>query len=245
MRDHDAHSAGDRMHRERGARRSPTGLLALQSLAGNAAVTAALQRCGPVRCDCNKDEKDAAVVQRDTKAKPRKVAGQDAPPLAQRGPMVTRIEVHLGTQQLVAHLNDGKSRSRQVSTGKGVCGTKANPCAEPELDSHDQCTPPGDFHVQSRRGGNWHGSDGRLTPDHAMGYYLGFHDQRGIGIHNTQTADGTPRSHGCVRLGHDNSPTGFAAWLNTHTPVGTPVVVDGVAAAAPYSCPAAKRPKKG
>src|SRR5262249_23306582 len=154
-------------------------------------------------------------------------------------PHVVRIAIDLTGQHLVAYLSNGRQRDITVSTGKGVCGTRGNPCAHPVRHSSDNCTPTGDFTVQSRRGQAWHGSDGLMTPDHAMAYYVGFADDRGIGIHNSQTANGTPLSHGCVRVGRDASPTGFAAWLNARVRVGeTTVVVDGVAQARPHPCPA-------
>ena len=190
-------------------------LLDLQRMAGNAAV--------------------ARLVQRQRGRGRRRRAELDPPPLA-RGPWITEIEVNLsGTQRLTATLSDGSQRSRVVSSGKGRCGTAGPPCADaaPDHDG-DQCTPPGSFRVQSRRGRDFANREGD-----AMAYYVGFLDNRGIGIHNSQPANGRPRSHGCVRVGTDgDGGMAFARWLNERVRIGrTSVTVTGVAAARRYRCP--------
>jgi hypothetical protein len=76
-----------------------------------------------------------------------------------------------------------------------------------------------------------------------MAYYVGFLDNRGIGIHNSQPANGRPRSHGCVRVGTEgDGGMAFARWLNKRVRIRrTSVTVTGVAAARRYRCPRGPR----
>lgn len=173
--------------------------------------------------------------------------GLEPPPLA-TGPMITLITIDLAKQRLTATLSNGTEKHHVVSTGRGLCGRHGgNPCRHPVRASNDHCTPPGnDYEVQSRHGKDWHGWDGNNEPQHHMAYYVGFLDGRGIGIHNSQHADGTPRSLGCVRLGMDFSEGSFAFWLNTHVQVNkTKIhVTDTVAPATEHECPSPKPKRK-
>jgi len=129
----------------------------------------------------------------------------------------------------------------RCSTGKGYgdpddppgicnrpcCNPGANPCESP----YDQkkargscCTPIGDFAIQSKE--KEHAVEGGTIP-----FWMYFYSTRGIALHEYRPVDGTPLSHGCVRLDSAN-----AEMLFKHSRVGdTKVKVSGNATPA---CPA-------
>jgi hypothetical protein len=62
-----------------------------------------------------------------------------------------------------------------------------------------------------------------------MAWYVGVDDTRGIGIHNSQTANGTPLSHGCVRVGDGEPGKAIAKKINTHVNKDTKITITGKA----------------
>ena len=141
--------------------------------------------------------------------------------------------------------SSGSPTTHTVSTGKGKCGTKGNPCP---TGNERNCTPPGTFTTNSR--GNAKTKNSHGDP---MAWFVGLNvpGRSGVGIHNSQIADGTPRSHGCVRTGDSTSSgPGAPGWelakkINKMVRIGTTdVTISGKAATAPYPCPAKKTASK-
>jgi lipoprotein-anchoring transpeptidase ErfK/SrfK len=78
-----------------------------------------------------------------------------------------------------------------------------------------------------------------------MSWYVGFVDNRGIGIHNSQPVPGTPASHGCVRVGNTPADDAFAKKVNKNVVPGTTVVsVSGKAATTPWKKATPKKSTK-
>jgi L,D-transpeptidase catalytic domain len=161
-------------------------------------------------------------------------------------PYVRQVHVDLNRPQRVSldwqgtPPTDARSNFR-CSTGKGYgdpddpvgictracCTPGVNPCESPydqKRSTGSCCTPIGDFVIQSKE------------RDHAVeggtiSFWMYFYRNRGIALHEYSPVDGTPLSHGCVRLDSVN-----AEMLFNHSYVGaTQVTVAGTATPA---CPA-------
>jgi hypothetical protein len=166
---------------------------------------------------------------------------------APREPYVKKINVDLNSPQNVTVEWQGTAPADvysnfRCSTGKGYgdpgdpagicrrdcCNTGgANPCAAPNDEPGARgscCTPVGDFKIRSRE--REHAVTGGTIP-----YWMYFLPRRGIALHEYSPVDGTPISHGCVRLDAVN-----AQMLYTYAVVGvTDVHVSGTATP---TCPA-------
>lgn len=135
-------------------------------------------------------------------------------------PYVAQINVDLNTPQNVrldwqgTPPSDVRSAFR-CSTGKGYgdpddppgicnracCTSGANPCAAPNDQRRSRgscCTPTGNFVVQSKD--RDHAVEGGTIP-----FWMYFYRTRGIAIHEYSPVNGTPLSHGCVRLDSVNA----------------------------------------
>jgi hypothetical protein len=141
---------------------------------------------------------------------------------------IKQIDIDLSSQTLVLNWSDGsKSGAHTISSGKGRPGTKEDPCKD---QTEENCTPTGSFTVTSRGDANTKNSKGD-----AMGWYVGFVEARGIGIHNSQPADGSPRAHGCVRVGRGSAAMEFARLINNNVKVGSTIVnISGKASTKPW-----------
>ncbi len=161
-------------------------------------------------------------------------------------PYVRQIHVDLNRPQRVSldwqgtPPPDARSNFR-CSTGKGYgdpgdpagictracCTPGVNPCESPydqRRSTGSCCTPIGDFVIQSKE--RDHAVEGGTIP-----FWMYFYRSRGIALHEYSPVDGTPLSHGCVRLDSVN-----AEMLFNHSYVGvTRVTVAGTATPA---CPA-------
>jgi hypothetical protein len=114
-----------------------------------------------------------------------------------RPPTITTVDVDQSTPQRVSITwSDGRTESDTCSTGKGHCcldESAAEGAACSEAGSRaggSNCTPVGSFVVTTK------------IPVTAGGVRLWtqFHDSRSIALHEYRPVDGTPLSHGCVRL---------------------------------------------
>jgi lipoprotein-anchoring transpeptidase ErfK/SrfK len=151
---------------------------------------------------------------------------------------IKHIDVDQASQRMVMTFIDGQSSSRVVSTGRGECGTAGDPC---KTQKEHHCTPNGTFTIVSRGNANTKNSKGD-----AMAWFVGMNvpGRQGIGIHNSQIADGSPRSHGCVRVGKGTEAEKFAKMVNEHVIVGkTDVTISGKAKTKAYPCPKKKTKK--
>ena len=120
-------------------------------------------------------------------------------PTSPRPPHITQVVVNQTTpQQVTATFSDGRSESGEISTGKGHCcfddsaGTaEGGACsAARSRQVGNNCTPVGDFTVTAR------------VPVTGGGVRLWtqFHDAKQVALHEYSPVDGTPLSHGCVRM---------------------------------------------
>jgi hypothetical protein len=143
---------------------------------------------------------------------------------------ITIIDVDLSAQELTVTWSDGATEGpHPISSGRGLPNTKEDPC---KTQAEKNCTPVGSFKA-GRKG------DAKTTNSHgdAMAWYLGFVDDRGIGIHDSQPVPkGTPRSHGCVRVGDSEADMAFAERLNRNSRTGDTVInVHGKAPTKPWT----------
>ena len=139
-------------------------------------------------------------------------------------PHITQVRVDQNTpQRVTATFSDGHSESGACSTGKGHCcfddtaGTaEGGACsAARSVQVGNNCTPVGTFTVT------------RKIPVTGGGVRLWtqFHDAKSVALHEYSPVDGTPLSHGCVRM-----HTQMAQTIFDHARVGvTRVTVDGLA----------------
>jgi len=182
---------------------------------------------------------------------PRVTVSQSAPDdrimRAPAEPYVRQINVDLNSPQNVTldwqGIPPDEARSKfRCSTGKGYgdpddppgicnrgcCTTGTNPCASPfdqPKSSGSCCTPVGHFFIQSKE--REHPVEGGTIP-----FWMYFYSTRGIAVHEYSPVDGTPLSHGCVRLDSVNAEMLFNhSYVNT-----TRVSVSGTATPA---CPTA------
>jgi hypothetical protein len=154
------------------------------------------------------------------------VTGFTPPP----GATIDTIAIDLAAQQLTPTWSDGSTGpARTVSSGRGRPNTSGDPCA---TQHEENCTPIGTFTVGLPGDANVHNTHGD-----PMAWYVPFCAGRGIGIHNSQRADGRPRSHGCVRVGQEgDGGWSYACMLNHHVvPQHTQVVVSGKAPTRPWT----------
>jgi pyrrolidone-carboxylate peptidase len=114
-------------------------------------------------------------------------------------PHITNILVSQNTtQRVTATFSDGSTQSDECSTGKGHCcfddtagAAEGGACSAPRSNQTDNnCTPVGDFTVTTK------------VPKTAGGikFWTQFHDAKQVALHKYWPVDGTPLSHGCVRL---------------------------------------------
>ena len=136
-------------------------------------------------------------------------------------PFITHIEVDLAKQSMTTTWSDGRQASMPVSTGTGCPNTPDDPC---KTGNERFCTPevtdanPGTIGDAKTDGGQ-------------MAWYVGVVDSRSIGIHNSQVADGSPKSHGCVRTGTDPDP---AKEINRNVRSSTTITFTGKAPTKPF-----------
>lgn len=91
---------------------------------------------------------------------------------------------------------DGKANESKCSTGKGHCcfdatsgASAGGACSAPRSNQvGNNCTPVGDFTVTLKR------EKGDIP------FWTQFHDAKAVALHEYWPVDGTPLSHGCVRL---------------------------------------------
>jgi hypothetical protein len=138
--------------------------------------------------------------------------------------LITEIDVDLGAQELTLTWSDGASENHVVSTGKGCPNTTGNPCP---TGKEAYCTPTGDFTA------GWKG-DERTKNSHGDKLAWFVRVVGGIGIHDSWLADGTPQSHGCIRVGKKAADEAFAKRINEHVTRQTKVHISGTAPATPW-----------
>src|SRR5439155_10207077 len=101
-------------------------------------------------------------------------------------------------QNVTATFSDGSVKSDECSTAKGHCcfdataGTAAGgACSEARsVQKDNNCTPVGDFIVTTKIPKTGGGIE----------FWTQFHDLKQVALHKYSPVDGTPLSHGCVRL---------------------------------------------
>jgi hypothetical protein len=106
---------------------------------------------------------------------------------------VTEVEVNQATPQtVVAKYSDGHSEGDICSTGKGTCcvepGSDTGPTIGQTQQNDSNWTPVGPHTVYKKQ--ETHG---------AIKWWMEF-NTRAIALHQYSPVDGTPLSHGCVRL---------------------------------------------
>jgi hypothetical protein len=139
-------------------------------------------------------------------------------------PFITDVLVDQNSKQRVtANFSDGTSASDECSTGKGHCcfdktsGTaEGGACsAARSTQINNNCTPIGTFTVTGQL---------PVTPG-GVELWTQFHDAKQVALHKYSPVDGTPLSHGCVRMHEPMARTIF-----DHARVGvTKVKVQGLA----------------
>lgn len=154
---------------------------------------------------------------------------------------IKSILVDQPTQKMTITFNDGTTKKHNVSTGRGDCGTKDDPCKS--QNSHG-CTPNGTYTIVFQGNATTKNSTGD-----AMAWFVGLKvpGRSGIGIHNSQPVPGIPHSHGCVRTGNSAQDGGMAEMINKGVTYGaTKVTIQGKAKTTPYKCKKKKKDgKKG
>lgn len=115
---------------------------------------------------------------------------------------IERVEVQQETpQSTTVHWSDGTQESDQCSSGKGHC------CVDPADPDGVACTQTGSTVNGSnctpitRRNGYL--VKHRDLDHNGVLWWTEFVPSRGIALHEYSPVDGTPLSHGCVRLNHD------------------------------------------
>lgn len=118
-------------------------------------------------------------------------------------------------QTVTAHWHSGATDSDICSTGKGHCCVDENDaqgaaCSESEsTQSGSNCTSMGTRKVVKKF------EHPSTLPD----YWCEFHDDRDIALHEYSRVDGTPLSHGCVRLRRPMAQKIFAGVVKFRTDV--------------------------
>jgi len=142
---------------------------------------------------------------------------QSGPLALQRAPKphITDINVDQATpQKVTATFSDGHSEAGECSSGKGHCcvddaaGTAGGGACTKARSTQvgNNCTPIGDFTVTSQL---------RKTSG-GVEWWTQFHDAKSVALHEYTPVDGTPLSHGCVRL-----HSAFAQTIFNNSKVGT------------------------
>jgi hypothetical protein len=126
---------------------------------------------------------------------------------AKAAPHITQVNVDQQAQRVKATFSDGTSLSDHCSTGKGHCcfdaasgmaeGGACSAANSTQVGSN--CTPIGSWVVTAKHAHN------PPLPD----WWTQFHDAKGVALHEYRPVDGTPLSHGCVRLDEDTARTIF------------------------------------
>jgi hypothetical protein len=154
----------------------------------------------------------------------RKPAGSGTKSKTARPPHITQVVVNQNTpQRVTATFSDGSTESDECSTGKGHCcfdefagAAEGGACsAARSRQVGNNCTPVGDFLVTAK------------VPVTGGGVKLWtqFHDAKSVALHEYWPVDGTPLSHGCVRM-----HTAMAQTIFDNSRVGvTRVKVEGLA----------------
>ncbi len=139
-------------------------------------------------------------------------------------PHITQVVVNQNTSQRVtATFSDGTTKDGECSTGKGHCcfdefaGAAAGGACSAARSTQvgNNCTPVGDFTVTAK------------IPVTGSGVKLWtqFHDAKSVALHEYSPVDGTPLSHGCVRMHRSMAQTIYdGARINV-----TRVKVEGLA----------------
>jgi hypothetical protein len=181
---------------------------------------------------------EAADTSNSTQAQQAKPRPKNPPPKPAPSRKISTIVVDQAAQSMTITWSDGKSETHPVSTGKGLPNTSDDPC---KTQTEKNCTPnvtDVDIGTMGDAGTvNEHG-------DH-MSWYVGFVDERGIGIHNSQPVPGAPASHGCVRVGDGAAGDALAKKINQNVVKGTTkITVKGKAPTHPWKKPVIKpKPK--
>lgn len=137
-------------------------------------------------------------------------------------PFITHIEVDLAKQSMTVTWSDNRQTTPMtVSTGTGCPNTPDDPC---KTGNERFCTP-GVTDVHPGQIGDANTDNGQ------MAWYVGVVDTRSIGIHNSQDADGKPKSHGCVRTGQERGP---AREINQNVKSSTTITFTGKAPTKPF-----------
>lgn len=120
--------------------------------------------------------------------------------------VISKIEVDLSKQSLVITFSDPaeKPLTSKISSGKGLSkghtggNSVTDRCSSPG-ENGSNCTPTGSFTIGKKGGAKYENDKGDK-----MAYYVELEGtgatNRGVGFHNSQTVNGTPLSHGCVRV---------------------------------------------
>lgn len=133
-----------------------------------------------------------------------------------REPVLTAVDVDQETPQSVTlRWSDGRTETDICSTGKGHCcldesASDGAACtAAGSTAGGSNCTPVGSFVVTAK------------VPVTAGGVRLWtqFHDSRSVALHEYSPVDGTPLSHGCVRLNTETAQKIFDGARVRHTRV--------------------------
>jgi hypothetical protein len=128
---------------------------------------------------------------------------------------ITMINVNMNNPQNVSlDWSDGTHTTDiECSTGQGHCCPR--PCDPPrDAVNGSNCTPGGSYTV-----------DAKYRSTGALNYFVSFVAARSIGLHEYDPVDGTPLSHGCVRLHRADAATIY----NGSVPGTTTVNVAGLA----------------
>jgi hypothetical protein len=139
-------------------------------------------------------------------------------------PHITQVVVNQNTpQRVTATFSDGKTQNDECSTGKGHCcfdefagAAEGGACSAARSNQvGNNCTPVGDFLVTAKipvTGGG-------------VRLWTQFHDAKSVALHEYSPVDGSPLSHGCVRM-----HTPMAQTIFDHSRVSvTRVKVEGLA----------------
>jgi hypothetical protein len=168
-----------------------------------------------------------AVSRRVAAGRPAAATARATGDLLQRSPAghITEVRVNQTTpEKVTATWSDGHVDSDECSSGKGHCCfdgatgvAEGGVCsAARSTDIGNNCTPVGTFKVTAR------------VPKTSGGieFWTQFHDGKSVALHDYDPlVDGTPLSHGCVRLHRD-----FAKTIFDGAQVGvTRVVVENLA----------------
>jgi len=161
------------------------------------------------------DELDAFLDQWRSKRAHRPISTEE---VKKKKVAITEIVVNQDTPQVVTvHYSDGRVEANTCSAGKGTCciepGTHGGPSPADTQVEDSNWTPLGTHVVQFTQA------------DHGgISWWTQF-NSRAIALHEYSPVDGTPLSHGCVRLHGDFARRIFEGARKGHTIVrvtGTP-----------------------